>query len=56
MLAHAIYHPFPQKALLTAGSLQHFLFLNSGTPPALEDGNSNNCVAWMSGSLLSFNQ
>ena len=24
---------------------RHFLFLNSGTPLALEDGNSKNCVA-----------
>jgi len=24
---------------------RHFLFLNSGTPLALEDGNSKNCAA-----------
>jgi hypothetical protein len=34
----------------------HFLFLNSGVPLVLEDGNSKKCETCLSGSLLSFNQ
>jgi hypothetical protein len=43
---HPFFFDLPQ-ILVPHGKLgfRHFLFLNSGTPLALEDGNSKNCVA-----------